>query len=74
MTNFAILLRAEAIDTLPKNLADRDLAVFDLQPTGEKPQGDCELIAATFLCRPVEEVLKRAAELGLRWDGATGGF
>jgi hypothetical protein len=25
--------------------------------------------AATFLCRPVHEVLKRAAELGLRWDG-----
>ena len=25
--------------------------------------------AATFLCRPVDEVLKRAAELGLRWHG-----
>jgi hypothetical protein len=25
--------------------------------------------AAAFLCRPVDEVLKRAAELGLRWDG-----
>jgi hypothetical protein len=24
---------------------------------------------ATFLCRPSEEVMKRVAELGLRWDG-----
>ncbi len=26
--------------------------------------------AATFLCRPVDEVLKRAAELGRRWEGS----
>jgi hypothetical protein len=26
--------------------------------------------AATFLCRPVEEVLKRAAQLRLRWHGS----
>ena len=25
--------------------------------------------AATFLCRSSDEVMKRAAELGLRWDG-----
>ena len=25
--------------------------------------------AATFLCRPSEEVMRRAAELGLRWHG-----
>ena len=25
---------------------------------------------ATFLCRSQSEVLKRAAELGLRWDGS----
>lgn len=24
--------------------------------------------AATFLCRPSDEVMKRAGELGLRWD------
>jgi hypothetical protein len=26
--------------------------------------------AATVLCRSPEEIMKRAAELGLRWDGA----
>jgi hypothetical protein len=25
--------------------------------------------AATFLCRSSDEVMKRASELGLRWDG-----
>lgn len=25
--------------------------------------------AATFLCRSSDEVMKRAAKLGLRWDG-----
>jgi hypothetical protein len=25
--------------------------------------------AATFLCRPADEIIKRAAELGLRWHG-----
>jgi hypothetical protein len=25
--------------------------------------------AATFLCRPSDEVMKHAVELGLRWDG-----
>jgi hypothetical protein len=27
--------------------------------------------AATFLCRSMDEVMKRAAELRLRWDGTT---
>jgi|HubBroStandDraft_5_1064220.scaffolds.fasta_scaffold2747685_1 hypothetical protein len=28
---------------------------------------DC---VATFLCRPIDEVMKRKAELGVHWDGA----
>jgi hypothetical protein len=28
---------------------------------------DC---VATFLCRPIDGVMKRKAELGVRWDGA----
>jgi hypothetical protein len=31
--------------------------------------GDSLEKVATFLCRSKSEVLKRAAELGLRWDG-----
>jgi hypothetical protein len=45
------------------------------------PQDDCDLRlevstgrtaehAASFLCRSPEEVMKRAAELGLQWGGA----
>jgi hypothetical protein len=32
--------------------------------------GDSLEEVATFLCQSQGEVLKRAAELGLRWDGA----